>query len=225
MNDFLKDQIENEKERAWNKCGAETPVNKGGLVASQQNQYNSQSQNKTELLTDKMFKNVPESEFYKNLCVPADREKFDKKYRWRDQLLITPGQSVSGKGLEYRLRTCYIYLKQGQVRYTFGLGEDDENRNILYKIPKGVALDVIGKGEEIFVIVPENNRSLSIYKLLDDVDVDIYFETELSEGNRNQFYGHISRELRWNFHICNITADPRSGEASCIFFMKTIDLD
>lgn len=180
---------------------------------------------KTGILSGEMLQTVQKSEFYRDLCVQqVDLDKFRRKYRWRDQLLMVSGQKVSGKGFDdERLRTCYIYLKRGRDRYTLGLAEDAENKEIFYKIPENIIFDIIGKGKEIFVILSINNSELSVYKLPDDVNVEIYFETDLYEGDRNLFYGYISRELRYNLKSCSITADPRSAEIFFRSFAMTID--
>lgn len=178
------------------------------------------------ILSDAMLQTLLRSEFYRDLCVqPIDCERFDAKYRWKDHLLLIPGMWVSGKGLEHELGSCLVYLKKGMDRYTFGLGEDNENKDIFYKIPKGIAFDIVGKGKKIYIIIPNDIKEWLIYKLPDDVNVDIYFETKLYKGEQNVFYGHVSRELRYKFNLCNITADPRLGETFFMFFAKTIDLE
>ena len=180
---------------------------------------------KTGILSGEKLQTVQKSEFYRDLCVQqVDLDKFLRKYRWRDQLLMVSGQKVSGKGFDdERLRNCYIYLQRGRDRYTLGLAEDAENKEIFYKIPENIIFDIIGKGKEIFVILSINNSELSVYKLPDDVNVEIYFETDLYEGDRNLFYGYISRELRYNLKSCSITADPRSAEIFFRSFAMTID--
>lgn len=163
-------------------------------------------------------------DFRRDLCIdPTELAIFSEKYCWSDFLIIDPGRRVMGKGLNDELRDCHIYISRGDARYTFDLGEEGDNKDIFHKIPENMKLVIIGDGKKVFAALPEYDDEMLIYKLGNDVGIELYFETDLYKGKFNLFYGYIWREPRCCYGSCVITGDPRIGETLFKSFARTVN--
>lgn len=183
-----------------------------------------EEQNVSAIDAPQQTKQIPD--FQHNLRIyPKDAIDFCEKYKWGDYLIIDlgPGRRVVGKGLDTKLRECYIYMSLGNDRYTFNLGEDGENRGVFHKIPENMKLVIIENGKKVFAAFTECGDETLIYRLNEDMCMDIYFQTVPYKGRYNLYYGYISTEPRYGFYVCNINCDPQAGETFFRSFARTVN--